>query len=104
VPMMDVRVMGMGMRERCMVLRMSVRLCPIPRITVLFLMVGVVAMPMRMEHLLWPYRDHPLVWLVLALLSGRHLKSSSRKQGRYSNTCRSSPWIPRMASAFRNRR
>jgi hypothetical protein len=24
--------------------------------------------------LLWPYRDHPLVWFVLALLSGGHLE------------------------------
>jgi hypothetical protein len=23
--------------------------------------------------LLWPYRDHPLVWFLLALLSGDHL-------------------------------
>jgi RsiW-degrading membrane proteinase PrsW (M82 family) len=24
--------------------------------------------------LLWPHRDHPLVWVVLALLSGGHLE------------------------------
>jgi hypothetical protein len=24
--------------------------------------------------LLWPYRDHPLVWMLLAFLSGGHLE------------------------------
>jgi hypothetical protein len=24
--------------------------------------------------LLWPYRDHPLVWVLLAFLSGGHLE------------------------------
>jgi len=33
-----------------------------------FVMYGVVF------PLLWPYRDHPLVWFVLALLSGGHLE------------------------------
>jgi hypothetical protein len=31
--------------------------------------------------LLWPYRDHPLVWLVLALLSGGHLEELSQEIG-----------------------
>jgi hypothetical protein len=27
-----------------------------------------------MMPLLWPYRDHPLVWVLLAFLSGGHLE------------------------------
>jgi RsiW-degrading membrane proteinase PrsW (M82 family) len=27
-----------------------------------------------MIPLLWPYRDHPLVWVLLAFLSGGHLE------------------------------
>jgi hypothetical protein len=31
--------------------------------------------------LLWPYRDHPLVWFVLALLSGGHLEELLQETG-----------------------
>jgi hypothetical protein len=31
--------------------------------------------------LLWPYRDHPLVWFVLALLSGGHLEEFLKETG-----------------------
>jgi hypothetical protein len=31
--------------------------------------------------LLWPYRDHPLVWFVLALLSGGHLEELFQETG-----------------------
>jgi hypothetical protein len=31
--------------------------------------------------LLWPYRDHSLVWFVLALLSGGHLEELLQETG-----------------------
>jgi hypothetical protein len=31
--------------------------------------------------LLWPYRDHPLVWFVLALLTGGHLEELLQETG-----------------------
>ena len=31
--------------------------------------------------LLWPYRDHPLVWFVLVLLSGGHLEELLQETG-----------------------
>jgi hypothetical protein len=31
--------------------------------------------------LLWPYRDHPQVWVVLALLSGGHLEELFKETG-----------------------
>jgi hypothetical protein len=31
--------------------------------------------------LLWSYRDHPLVWFVLALLSGGHLEELFQETG-----------------------
>jgi RsiW-degrading membrane proteinase PrsW (M82 family) len=31
--------------------------------------------------LLWPYREHPLVWLVLAFLSGGHLEELFQQTG-----------------------
>jgi hypothetical protein len=40
-----------------------------------FVMYGVVF------PLLWPYRDHPLVWFVLALLSGGHLEELLQDTG-----------------------
>jgi hypothetical protein len=34
-----------------------------------------------MIPLLWPYRDHPLVWVLLAFLSGGHLEELFREIG-----------------------
>src|SRR5215207_112905 len=34
-----------------------------------------------MIPLLWPYRDHPLVWVLLAFLSGGHLEELFRETG-----------------------
>jgi hypothetical protein len=31
--------------------------------------------------LLWPYRDHPLVWMLLAFLSGGHLEELFHETG-----------------------
>jgi hypothetical protein len=31
--------------------------------------------------LLWPYRDHPLAWLLLAFLSGGHLEELFQQTG-----------------------
>jgi hypothetical protein len=31
--------------------------------------------------LLWPYRDHPLVWVLLAFLSGGHLEDLFQETG-----------------------
>ena len=31
--------------------------------------------------LLWPYRDHPLMWLLLAFLSGGHLEELFHQPG-----------------------
>jgi hypothetical protein len=31
--------------------------------------------------LLWPYRDHPLVWMLLAFLSGGHLEELFQETG-----------------------
>lgn len=31
--------------------------------------------------LLWPYREHPLVWFLLALLSGGHLEEIFQETG-----------------------
>jgi hypothetical protein len=31
--------------------------------------------------LLWPYRDHPLVWVLLAFLSGGHLEELFHETG-----------------------
>jgi hypothetical protein len=34
-----------------------------------------------MIPLLWPYRDHPLVWVLLAFLSGGHLEELFQEAG-----------------------
>jgi hypothetical protein len=34
-----------------------------------------------MIPVLWPYRDHPLVWVLLAFLSGGHLEELFREAG-----------------------
>jgi hypothetical protein len=31
--------------------------------------------------LLWPYRDHPMVWVLLAFLSGGHLEELFHETG-----------------------
>jgi hypothetical protein len=31
--------------------------------------------------LLWPYREHPLVWMLLAFLSGGHLEELFQEAG-----------------------
>ena len=36
-----------------------------------------------MIPLLWPYRDHPLVWVLLAFLSGGHLEELLRETGSF---------------------
>jgi hypothetical protein len=43
---------------------------------VLIVMAAVVYLVMMwgVVPLLWPYRDHPLVWVLLAFLSGGHLE------------------------------
>jgi len=44
-------------------------------LVVYFVMYGVVF------PLLWPYRDHPLVWVLLAFLSGGHLEELFQEAG-----------------------
>ena len=34
-----------------------------------------------MMPLLWPYRDHPLVWVLLAFISGGHLGELFQETG-----------------------
>jgi hypothetical protein len=33
--------------------------------------------------LLWPYRDHPLVWFILAFLSGGHMEEILYETGSF---------------------
>ena len=45
-------------------------------LVITLIVLAVVAYLMMWESilLLWPYRDHPLVWFLLAFLSGGHLE------------------------------
>lgn len=43
-------------------------------ITLIFLVLVLYLIMWESIPLLWPYRDHPLVWLFLAFLSGGHLE------------------------------
>ncbi len=50
---------------------------------VLIIMAAVVYLVMMggIMPLLWPYRDHPLVWMLLAFLSGGHLEELFHETG-----------------------
>jgi hypothetical protein len=55
---------------------------PCMRGVLLILVAVVIYMIMwGMIPLLWPYRDHPLVWVLLAFLSGGHLEELFRETG-----------------------
>jgi hypothetical protein len=49
------------------------------------IVLGLVAYLMMwgMIPLLWPYRDHPLVWVLLAFLSGGHLEELLQETGSF---------------------
>lgn len=53
------------------------------RSVVLIVMAAVVYLVMisGIIPLLWPYRDHPLVWMLLAFLSGGHLEELFHETG-----------------------
>jgi hypothetical protein len=53
------------------------------RSVVLIVMAAVVYLVMisGIIPLLWPYRDHPLVWVLLAFLSGGHLEELFQETG-----------------------
>jgi hypothetical protein len=48
--------------------------------------------------LLWPYRDHPLVWVLLAFLSGGHLEELFQETGSW--LLRELPWRITMLSTL----
>jgi hypothetical protein len=54
--------------------RLSVVLAVIAAVVYLMMMWGII--PLR-----WPYRDHPLVWVLLAFLTGGHLEELFHETG-----------------------
>jgi hypothetical protein len=57
-----------------------------PRLLIIALIVLAVVVYLMMWEsilLLWPYRDHPLVWFVLAFLSGGHLEELFYETGSF---------------------
>lgn len=50
-------------------------------ILVLIALIGYFVVYEVVFPLLWPYRDHPLVWLLLAFLSGGHLEQLFQQTG-----------------------
>jgi hypothetical protein len=54
--------------------RLSVVLAVIAAVVYLMMMWGIIP-------LLWPYRDHPLVWVLLAFLTGGHLEELFHETG-----------------------
>ena len=50
-------------------------------VLVLLALIGYFVVYGMVFPLLWPYRDHPLVWFVLALLSGGHLEELFKETG-----------------------
>jgi RsiW-degrading membrane proteinase PrsW (M82 family) len=52
---------------------------------IVLIVLGVVVYLMMwgMIPLLWPYRDHPLMWVLLAFLSGGHLEELLYETGSF---------------------